>query len=111
MNPDGTPDNAPMRAATMLLFLSPGFFVAIFLEMLLVSYILHARKMVNKKVVGILVLTFGSIISILFTFDHYNDYEMDYVLKSFVGSFLFFLVSLSLGATVWWKIYHKGLKD
>jgi hypothetical protein len=110
LNPDGTPDDAPKRAAVMLLFLTPGFFVAIFLGMLFISYILHARKLVSKKIVIILVLIFGSIPSILFVFDNYNYYEMDYVLKSFMGTLLFFLVSLSLGATVWWLVYHKGLK-
>ena len=111
MNPNGTPDDAPWRAATILLFLSPGFFVAIFLGMLLVSYILHARKLVSKKVVSLLVLIIGSIIPILFALDNYDFYEMNYFLKSFVGALIFFLVSLSLGVTVWWRVYHKGLKN
>jgi len=60
--------------------------------------------------VGSLVLIFGSIIPILYAFKNYNDYEIGYVLESFMRLLLFFLVSLGLGATVWWKIYHKGIQ-
>jgi len=49
LNSDGTPDDAPRRAAVMLLFFSPGFFATIFLGMLLVFYILHLRNLVRKK--------------------------------------------------------------
>jgi len=43
--------------------------------------------------------------------DNFKSYEIEYVIESFVGTLLFFQISLSLGAIVWWKVYHKGLKS
>ena len=87
------------------------FFVFIFLGMLLVSYIFHLKKLVSKKVVTLLVVFFSSLVPVIFSLDAYRSYGLGFAVEYFMGEFLLFLVSLSLGATVWWRIYHKGIRS
>lgn len=109
-NPDGTLDNAPNRAIGLLLIISPVFLLAVFLGIFLTTTILHSRQWVTKRTVSILVLIFGSIIPVWIFVDYNSYYGIGYALKSFAGTWLFFVGSLSLGAIVWWKIYHKELR-
>jgi hypothetical protein len=102
VNPDGTPDNAPVRAVGVFLFLSPLLFAAVagltFAIALLLQYFRQLKPAVLAGVIVVVSVGLGSIMVLDRPFG-WRD-----ALYYFVGFTALIFATLSLSALVWWKV-------
>jgi hypothetical protein len=102
LNPDGTPDNAPIRAVGVFLIISPLLFVAVagltFAIALLLQYFRQLKPAVVVGIVAVVSIGLGFVMVLDRPFG-WRD-----ALYYFVGFTALILVTLSLTAFVWWKV-------
>jgi uncharacterized membrane protein len=102
LNPDGTPDNAPIRGAGIFVLISPVIFVLFtafaFLGTLLLQHFKQLRPMALASIVTVASFGLGFVMVLDRPFG-WRD-----ALYYFVGFSGLILAALSLSALVWWKV-------
>jgi hypothetical protein len=102
LNPDGTPDNVPVRAVGVLLFMSPFLFVVVagltFAGAVLLQRIGQLKPAVLTGIVAVVSVGLAFVMVLDRPFG-WRD-----ALYYFVGFAALILSTLSLSALVWWKV-------
>jgi len=99
---DGTPDNAPIRAVGVVLFISPVLFLMVTVFTFVTALFLQRLKQLRPQVlVGIV-----TVISVGLGFVMVLDRPFGWHdrLYHFVGFAGLILATLSISAVVWWKV-------
>ena len=101
-NLDGTPDNAPIRAVGVLLFISPALFVIVtvlaFVSALVLQRLKQLRPRVLAGIVAIISVGLGFVMVLDRPFGWHDR------LYYFVGFSGLILATLSISTVVWWKV-------
>ena len=102
LNPDGTPDNAPIRAVGVLLFIPPLLFFVVagltFASAVLLHYVQQLKPAVLAGIVVVVSVGLGFVMVLDRPFG-WRD-----ALYYFVGFTALIFATLSLSALVWWKV-------
>jgi hypothetical protein len=104
---DGTPDNAPYRAAVFLLFLAPLIFLIVFGAWYSTAKILASQNSLSIRSLLLACVAVSIITGSIFAADGYRIFGLRDGMISFLSFFLFTFVSLGLGTLAWWFIGKK----
>jgi hypothetical protein len=102
LNPDGTPDNAPLRGAFAFVFFSPVLFALLASFGFGVTLALRRIQKLTPKALLTVVVTAGLTIGLFAAQE--RRFGWPDVLITFVAFFLLTVAALGLSSWVWWKI-------
>ena len=108
LNAEGTPDNAPIRAAGILLLISPLLFVVVTSFMFAGALLLQHIKQLKPTVIAVIV----SVASVGLGFVMILDRPFGWLdaLYYFVGFTTFALATITVSALAWWKMAMRPIK-
>ena len=107
-NADGTPDNAPYRAAGILLLFTPLIFCLILALWYSITRVLNSFRSLSKTSIIVCCLIVSLIIGIIFAAGGYKSFgpkDAAISFSVFAGSTF---VCLFLGFLTWWSIAFTG---
>jgi hypothetical protein len=102
VSPDGSPDNAPIRAAGLFMVLSPAIFLAVAVATFAIALFLQRLKLLRPRVLTIMVALLGVTLALIMVLDRPFGWEDR--LYYFLGFLALIVATLGISSFVWWKV-------